>query len=67
MTTAQRPTKRSKHLHTYGAGTRLSSLYTAGRNGLPRPRYAGDTTSAGSKAWREGHREWLCEQEAARG
>ena len=40
--------------YTYGAGTRLSSLYTAGLDGKPLPSYATDETSAGYKAWKAG-------------
>lgn len=43
--------------HTYGAGTRLSSAYTAGRDGLPCPAYCRDRTSAAYKAWAEGKRQ----------
>lgn len=47
--------------HTYGAGTRLSSAYTAGRDGLPMPKYL-EKTSSGAKAWARGNREWAEEQ-----
>ena len=45
--------------HTYGAGTRLSSAYTAGRNGLPLPRHSAVRGSAAAKAWQQGHDERL--------
>ena len=40
--------------HVYGAGTRLSSLYTMGFDGKPFPKYGGNKTSAGFKAWQKG-------------
>ncbi len=46
----------AKNPHTYGAGTRLSSAYTAGRNGLPLPPHVG-RGSVAAKAWRIGRNE----------
>ena len=48
--------------HTYGAGTRLSSAYTAGRNGLPLPRYCAVRGSAAAIAWQHGHDEHLAKE-----
>ncbi len=48
--------------HTYGAGTRLSSAYTAGRNGLPLPRYCAVRGSAAAIAWQHGHDERLAKE-----
>lgn len=39
--------------HVYGRGTRLSSCYTMGRDGLPCPRYV-ERASLGRKAWERG-------------
>ena len=44
--------------HEYGRGTRLSNAYTIGRDGLPRPKWCGDSTSAASKAWQKGFEEF---------
>lgn len=43
--------------HKYQVGTRLSSLYTLGRDGKPYPKYGGVKTSAGYRAWKLGHDE----------
>ncbi len=48
--------------HTYGAGTRLSSAYTAGRNGLPLPRYCAVRGSAAAIAWQHGHDERVAKE-----
>lgn len=40
--------------HTYGAGTRLSSYYTMGRDGLPCPGHAGPRGSEARKAHARG-------------
>lgn len=42
------------NVYQYCAGTRLSSAYTAGRDGLPCPRYCAEKSSAAYKAWRAG-------------
>jgi hypothetical protein len=44
--------------HQYGAGTRLSSAYTAGKDGKECPVYCRDKTSQGYKAWKRGHDEY---------
>lgn len=51
--------------YTYRAGTRLSNAYTLGRDGKPRPKWAGVATSAASLAWKQGHAEFVA-QEAKR-
>lgn len=40
--------------HIYKAGTRLSSAYTAGVNGLPFAKHFGGRTSAAYRAWKAG-------------
>lgn len=45
--------------YTYGAGTRLSSAYTRGRDGEPCPAYARDLSSQAFRAWQAGAHEFL--------
>lgn len=40
--------------HIYGAGTRLSSAYTAGVDGKRFAKHFGDKKSAAYRAWQEG-------------
>jgi hypothetical protein len=49
--------------HVYGAGTRLSSAYTIGRDGKPCPRYCAERTSAAHRAWKLGHDEFVASRE----
>lgn len=51
-------------LHTYEAGTRLSSAYTAGRNGEPHAKHYGGMDSPATKAWLEGHNERKASEQA---
>lgn len=44
----------TKYLYTYGAGTRLSSAYTLGRDGKPCPPHSSEKTSAAYEAWKTG-------------
>ena len=48
--------------HIYGAGTRLSSAYTIGRDGKPCPRHCADRSSHGYAAWKLGHDEFCATQ-----
>lgn len=46
--------------HRYGFKSRLSSAYTAGRDGKPAAPHFGDKTSAAYKAWKLGRDERAC-------
>ena len=60
----KRQPKDNGNPHTFGAGTRLSSVYTLGRRGMPCPPYAAEPTSGARKAWKRGHDEWLKERKS---
>lgn len=50
--------------HKYGAGTRLSSAYTAGLDGRPHAKHYGGMGSAATKAWLTGRKERDAAKEA---
>jgi hypothetical protein len=54
--------KETSNPHVYGAGTRLSEAYTAGRDGLPCPRHYAEPSSLTRQAYERGRAEFLASQ-----